>query len=319
MTGGGAASRGIGVVGGGIPGVAVANGVPGVPLVDGSEMRHIEPAVAGIAGMYSPTTAVVDFAVVVRALAAEAEGRGLTVLLGYEVVAIAYRAGEVRVRTEAGRPRKAAGADRGAGLRPSDSLRRPRVRPASRIRGGRQGPRNRAVPWGVPPAGAQPGNAYPRLVCPVPDPRYPSLGVHPTKRHDGETLVGPNALLALAREGYRRRDLSGPDLWDTLRWPGFRRFAGAHWGIGVHELAGSLSKRLFAAAAARYLPGLAAEDLLPGPSGVRTQAMARDGPSRRDSSVRSRVVAVRNAPSPAATLSLAIAEHLVELLLADHR
>ncbi len=300
---------------------AVSNGVPGVRLLHGSEMREIEPAVAGIAGLHSPATAVVDFGAVAKALATEAEGLGLTVLLGYQVVAIAERAGEVRVRTEAGRPRNAAGATEElafdllilcAGLE-SDRLavlagddRDPAIVPF-------RGEYHLLVP--------DQAKLIRGLVYPVPDPRYPFLGVHLTKRHDGEILVGPNAVLALAREGYRRRDLSGRDLWDTLRWPGFRRFAGAHWRTGVRELAGSLSKRFFAAAAARYLPGLAAGDLLPGPSGVRAQAMARDGTLVDDFriSVRGRVIAVRNAPSPAATSSLAIAEHLVELVLTDHR
>jgi L-2-hydroxyglutarate oxidase LhgO len=126
-------------------------------------------------------------------------------------------------------------------------------------------------------------------------------------------------VLALAREGYRRGDLSWRDLWDTVRWPGFRRFAAVHWRTGVRELAGSLSKRVFAAAAARYLPGVTVRDLVPGPSGVRAQALARDGSLVDDFriSARGRVIAIRNAPSPAATSSQAIAEHLVSLILAE--
>jgi (S)-2-hydroxyglutarate dehydrogenase len=298
---------------------AVANGVPGVRLVDGVEMRDIEPAVAGIAGLHSPATAVVDFVAITRALATEAEGLGLAVLLGREVVGIAERGGEVRVSTRAGQSRRApeitdelgfdllvlcAGleSDRLAALAGDD--RDPAIVPF------------RGEYYLLRPDWAK---LVRGLVYPVPDPRYPFLGVHLTRRHDGEVLVGPNAVLAFAREGYRRRDVSGRDLWDTVRWPGFRRFAAAHWRTGVRELAGSLSKRVFAAAAARYLPGVAVRDLVPGPSGVRAQAMARDGSLVDDFriSVRGRVIAVRNAPSPAATSSQAIAEHLVGLILAE--
>lgn len=151
------------------------------------------------------------------------------------------------------------------------------------------------------------------LVYPVPDPRYPFLGVHLTPRVDGEVLVGPNAVLALAREGYRWRDVSPRDLAETLRWPGFLPFARANWRTGVREVLGSMSRRRFVAAARRYVPELGVDDVLPGPSGVRAQAMAVDGSLVDDFrvDVRGAVVALRNAPSPAATSSLAIARHLV--------
>ena len=157
------------------------------------------------------------------------------------------------------------------------------------------------------------------LIYPVPDPRYPFLGVHLTKRVDGEVLVGPNAVLALSREGYRRRDVSWRDLRDTLASPGFRSFARAHWRTGAAEMRGSLSRRAFVAAARRYVPELRVADVLPGPSGVRAQALDRDGSLVDDFRIgrAGNVVWVRNAPSPAATSSLAIAEHIVGLALAD--
>jgi (S)-2-hydroxyglutarate dehydrogenase len=155
------------------------------------------------------------------------------------------------------------------------------------------------------------------LVYPVPDPRYPFLGVHLTLRYDGEVMVGPNAVLALAREGYTWRDVSASDLRDVIAWPGFRRFARKHWRTGVRELSGSLRKRAFVKAAQRYVPELEVSDVLRGPSGVRAQALALDGSLVDDFRVsrRGRVVSLRNAPSPAATSSLAIAEHLVDLVL----
>jgi (S)-2-hydroxyglutarate dehydrogenase len=155
------------------------------------------------------------------------------------------------------------------------------------------------------------------LIYPVPDPRYPFLGVHLTPRVDGEVMVGPNAVLALAREGYDRRIVSRRDLAETLSWPGFRTFARRHWRTGLDEVLGSLSARRFAAAVRRYLPELTTDDLLPGPSGVRAQALGRDGALVDDFRItrRAEVVSVRNAPSPGATSSMAIAEHIVAMAL----
>jgi L-2-hydroxyglutarate oxidase LhgO len=155
------------------------------------------------------------------------------------------------------------------------------------------------------------------LVYPVPDPRYPFLGVHLTPRFDGEVLVGPNAVLALAREGYRRRDVSVKELAEVIRYAGFRRFARQHWKTGINEMRGSLSKRAFTAAAQRYVPELTVSDLVPAAAGIRAQALEQDGSLVDDFRITQTgaVVAVRNAPSPAATSSLAIAEHIVDTLL----
>jgi L-2-hydroxyglutarate oxidase len=152
------------------------------------------------------------------------------------------------------------------------------------------------------------------LVYPVPDPRYPFLGVHLTLRFDGEVLVGPNAVTALAREGYRWRDVVPADVAEMVRSPGFRSLARQNLRTGVDEVVRSLSRRRFAAAAARYVPELTADDLVRAPSGVRAQAVARDGSLVDDFAMEQtpRVLAVRNAPSPAATSALAIAKHLVE-------
>jgi (S)-2-hydroxyglutarate dehydrogenase len=157
------------------------------------------------------------------------------------------------------------------------------------------------------------------LVYPVPDPRYPFLGVHLTKRVDGGVLVGPNAVLALAREGYRWRDVRVGDLAETLAWPGFRRMAARHWRTGVREVIGSLSRRAFCDAARRYVPDLRPDDLHRARSGVRAQAVARDGTLVDDFRIsrQGRVVAIRNAPSPAATSSMAIAEHIAAWLFED--
>ena len=157
------------------------------------------------------------------------------------------------------------------------------------------------------------------LVYPVPDPRYPFLGVHVTPRVDGEVLIGPNAVLALAREGYTWGMISFADAMEVVRSPAFWRFARRHWRTGVTEMRGSLSKRHFVAAARAYVPELRDDDVVPGAAGVRAQALDPGGDLVDDFriSIRERVVLLRNAPSPAATSSLAIAEHVVTAMQSE--
>jgi (S)-2-hydroxyglutarate dehydrogenase len=281
---------------------AVANGVPGVRMVGRDELAELEPHVRGVAALVSPTTAVVDFGEVTRRLAAEATALGAEVRTGVPVRAIAQDAGGVAVR---------AGGDRLAfdDLVICGGLHTDRL---ARLAGHDGDPR--VVPFRGEYYELAPGrrDLVSGLVYPVPDPRYPFLGVHLTRRVDGGVLVGPNAVLALAREGYRWRDLRPGDLAETLAWPGFRRMAARHWRTGVREVIGSLSRRAFCAAARRYVPELRPSDLLRARSGVRAQAVARDGSLVDDFRIsrQGRVVAIRNAPSPAATSSMAIAEHI---------
>lgn len=151
------------------------------------------------------------------------------------------------------------------------------------------------------------------LIYPVPDPRYPFLGVHFTRTVMGELEVGPNAVLALKREGYRRSDFSLRDIVDIVSWPGFWRLAMANWRVGVEEVWGSLSVEAYMRKASRYVPGIGAMDVERGRAGVRAQALDRDGSLVDDFRIfeTDGVVSVRNAPSPGATSSLAIAEHVV--------
>lgn len=285
---------------------AEANGVPGVRTLDAGELREIEPHVRGIAGLHSPSTAVVDYVAVTRALAADAVAAGASVRTGFEVKGLRRQGDEVVVTGGDGQGEVfdqvvlCAGlqADRVAALAGDDDD--PRIVP---FRGEYYllRPERRGLVRG--------------LVYPVPDPRYPFLGVHLTKRVDGEVMIGPNAVLALAREGYGWGTVSGRDLLDAAAWPGFRRFARTHWRTGLVEMAGSLSRRRFVAAARRYIPELGVDDVVPGPRGVRAQALARDGQMVDDFRITRRgpVLSVRNAPSPAATSSLAIAEHIVDV------
>jgi len=150
------------------------------------------------------------------------------------------------------------------------------------------------------------------LIYPVPDPRFPFLGVHFTRRIDGEVLAGPNAVLAFAREGYRRTDFSLPDIARTIGFRGFRRLARSYWRTGVAEVWRDWSKKAFAAQLVRYVPEIRGEDLVFGPSGVRAQALSSDGRLVEDFSIAEgpQVLHVRNAPSPAATASLAIGREI---------
>jgi L-2-hydroxyglutarate oxidase LhgO len=152
------------------------------------------------------------------------------------------------------------------------------------------------------------------LIYPVNDPRYPFLGVHLTRHIDGEVLVGPNAVLAFAYEGYRWRNIR--NFQEIVRWPGTLRMAGHHWRTGLREIRGSLLKSEFVKAARRYVPELTASDLRRTEGGVRAQAVARDGALVDDFAVdvQGKVVLVRNAPSPAATSSLAIARHIAGIV-----
>jgi (S)-2-hydroxyglutarate dehydrogenase len=284
------------------------NGVPGIRQLTGAELREIEPHVQGVAGLHSPSTAIVDFGAITRALAEDAEKAGATVRRGIRVTGIASRGSSEVVVTSTGGDEAFDHVVICAGLH-ADRL--------ARLAGHEPDPR--IVPFRGEYYLLRPErrNLVRGLVYPVPDPRYPFLGVHLTLRYDGEVMVGPNAVLALAREGYTWRDISAGDLRDVVAWPGFRRFARKHWRTGVRELSGSLRKRKFVEAARRYVPTLEVADVLPGPSGVRAQALAMDGSLVDDFRVsrRGRVVSLRNAPSPAATSSLAIAEHLVDLVL----
>jgi L-2-hydroxyglutarate oxidase LhgO len=254
---------------------------------------------------------VVDFAAVTRRLAADAAAMGAEIRTGVEVRRVTQDAAGVAV--EAGGERLAFDELVICGGLHTDRL--------ARLAGHTDDPR--VVPFRGEYYELAPGrrDLVNGLVYPVPDPRYPFLGVHLTKRVDGGVLVGPNAVLALAREGYRWRDLRPGDLAETLAWPGFRRMAARHWRTGVREVIGSLSRRAFCNAARRYVPDLRPDDLYRTRSGVRAQAVARDGTLVDDFRIsrQGRVAAIRNAPSPAATSSMAIAEHIGAWLFEDDR
>ena len=288
---------------------AQANGVPGVRWLERGELSEVEPNAAGLAGLHSPTTAITDYRAVARSFAADVEAAGGAIVLGAEVSQIAVAGSRARVTAacetfEFDLLVLCGGLHSDRLARSAGDTREPAIIPFRgeyyRLAPGREG-------------------LVRGLLYPVPDPAYPFLGVHFTRRIGGGVDVGPNAVLALAREGYRRRDVRLGDLVETLSSPGFRVLARRHWRAGVREMRGSLLKGAFAAEARRYVPGLAAADLVSAPAGVRAQAVDPDGSLVDDFRIRriGPVTAVRNAPSPGATSSMAIAEHLADLALTE--
>lgn len=288
---------------------AVANGVPGVALIDRDELARLEPHARGVAALHSPHTAIVDYAAVTRALAQEVVERGGRVRTGAEVTDLALRDDGGAVARLAGRTdRHHFDAVVLCGGLHSDRL-------AEQVG---DDPEPRIIPFRGEYYRLAPGRTHlvNGLIYPVPDPALPFLGVHHTRTVDGEVLVGPNAVLALAREGYGWGSVDLADLRETLAWPGFHRLARRWWRAGAGEMLTSMSRAAFAREARRSLPELRARDLRRGPAGVRAQAVTREGDLVDDFWIthHGRVVALRNAPSPAGTAALAIAEHVGDLL-----
>jgi (S)-2-hydroxyglutarate dehydrogenase len=281
-----------------------ANAVPGLRRVDAAGIRELEPHARGIAGLHSPATGIVDFAAVARSYARDALHGEAQIATGCGVRGVRAAARGLRLEhaqgaTEAAHAIFCAGAwsDRlavAAGADPD-----PRIVPF-------RGAYLRLVD--------ERAHLVRALIYPVPDPALPFLGVHLTRHIDGEVLIGPTALPVLARDGYRLGRVRREDLLDTLRWPGTWRMLARWWRPGVVELRHAASRATFARAAARYVPELRARDVRPAFAGVRAQALARDGRLVDDFafSTTERALHVRNAPSPAATSSLAIARYVAD-------
>ncbi|HEU4894549.1 MAG TPA: L-2-hydroxyglutarate oxidase [Acidimicrobiia bacterium] len=287
-----------------LEGTARENGVPGLRRVGSEEIGAIEPAAAGLAALHSPATAITDFVAVAEAMAADIESSGGSILLSTPVTGIERRAGDIVVRSSedqhvVDRLVICAGlqADRVAGA--VDGHSSPRIVP---FRGEYM------------QVSAAKQDLVRGMIYPVPDPRYPFLGVHFTRRVTGELEVGPNAVLALDREGYRRSSFDLADVAAIVSWPGFWRMGRAHWRAGARELAGSMSTRSYMRLARRYVPEIGPADVVRSRVGVRAQALDRDGSLVDDFRIYESegVVSVRNAPSPAATSSLAIAEFVAD-------
>ncbi|AOT59746.1 L-2-hydroxyglutarate oxidase LhgO [Streptomyces rubrolavendulae] len=279
------------------------NGIP-VRELGPAQISAYEPEVRGIAAIHVGTTGICDYGAVAERLA---DASGAEVRYGARVTAVDRRPWGVAARTADGRVVRARALVNCAGLHCDEVARLAGDDPGMRI---------------VPFRGEYYELGRPELVrglvYPVPDPAFPFLGVHLTRGVDGGVHVGPNAVPALAREGYGRLDVRPRELAGTLAWPGTWAIARRHWRYGAGELHRSLSKPAFTQAVRRLLPQVAAEDLRPAPAGVRAQAVLRDGTLVDDFLIREapRTVHVLNAPSPAATASLPIGREVARRVLA---
>jgi (S)-2-hydroxyglutarate dehydrogenase len=283
-----------------------ANGVPGLRRLKRAEIAEIEPHVRCVDALHSPATAVVDFAAVARQFARDVEQAGGEVVTGCAVHGADLRANRLCVRHAQGESRARFAVFCAGGW--SDRL--------AVAAGGDPDPR--IVPFRGAWLRLRPERRelVRALVYPVPDPALPFLGVHFTRGTDDEVLIGPTALLAGARDAYVLRRVSGRDLRDTLTWSGTYRMARRWWRTGLRELRHALSAKALVKDGARYIPELTPGDVLPGPAGVRAQALGRDGSLVDDFVVSEteRALHVRNAPSPAATSSLAIARMIADVV-----
>jgi L-2-hydroxyglutarate oxidase LhgO len=282
-----------------------ANGVPGLALLEAERLAALEPHARGVAALHVPGAGVVDYRQVAEALARDVQEGGGEVRTGTRVTGLRREAGEWRVET------------------PAESLRAGFVLSCAGLHADRVA---RASGGGgavcIAPFRGEYHELSPArrglvrtMIYPVPDPALPFLGVHFTRGLDGAVHVGPNAVLALAREGYRRSDWNLRDCWDLARFPGTWGMARRVWRMGVAVTWRALSRAALVREAQRLVPEVRAQDLVPGGSGVRAQALGRDGALLDDFDVHQAPGAlhVRNVPSPAATACRAVAEHLADL------
>ncbi len=280
------------------------NKVPGLARIERSDITDIEPHAVGLAALHSPATAITDYVAIAHAFAADIEAAGGTIMCSAAVTTIDRRSDGIHVTTSTG-------VHRVRQLVVCAGLQADRV---SRQADGESGPR--IVPFRGEYMTVKPDkrDLVRGLIYPVPDPRYPFLGVHFTRRVSGDVDVGPNAVLAFKREGYRRSDFQLRDVRDIVTWPGFWRMARRHWRTGITEMRASLSIQAYMRSASRYVPEIGADDVVRAGAGVRAQAVDRDGSLVDDFRINDndRIVTIRNAPSPAATSSLAIAEHVLD-------
>lgn len=282
-----------------------ANGVEGLEKIGPARLREIEPHASGLAAIYSPATAIVDFREVARAMTGEAERRGVELVLSSRVVEIAPVSTGLRVQTQRGRV-FARYLVNCAGLY-ADIV--------AQLAGARldvqivpfRGEYYRLKP--------QRRGLVRALIYPVPDPRFPFLGVHFTRTVHGDVEAGPNAVLAFAREGYSFTRLNARELLEVISYRGFWAMARRYWRTGVAEVFRSINRRRFIGALQRLVPEVRASDLVPHGAGVRAQAVTRDGTLVDDFHIveAAHSIHVLNAPSPAATAALAIGDHIVDL------
>ncbi len=283
----------------------VANGVEGLEIIGPERLREIEPHAAGIRALWAPGTGIADYPKVAQVYATKFVHSGGDIFTEAPVQSITRDGPVLALETpkgtvQAGHIINCAGlyADRVAAM----------IEDRVDVR---------IIPFRGEYYTLRPESHHlvSGLIYPVPDPRFPFLGVHYTRNIHGSVEAGPNAVLALSREGYRKQDLNLGETLETLSYPGFWKMTAKHWRTGLSEMRRSYSKSIFLRDLQRLLPEIREEDLAPGGAGVRAQAVAANGALLDDFSIiRGReAVHVLNAPSPGATSSLAIGEHIVEL------
>lgn len=280
-----------------------ANGLTGLRSIGAEELREIEPHAGGLRALVVPSTGITDYGAVCDKYAEIILSRGATILTATAVTGVKRQADEIVIETIRGEFRTASLINC-AGLF-SDRI--------SRMAG--DDPQVMIVPFRgeyydlIPERSA----LVKALIYPVPDPRFPFLGLHFTRRISGAVDAGPNAVLAFRREGYRRRDIDLRDLGSSVLFPGFWRMAAKNWRSGAGEFYRSFSKPAFVRALQRLVPGICEDDLVPGAAGVRAQALTRQGALVDDFQFvpSDRMLHVLNVPSPAATASLVIGRTIV--------
>lgn len=281
-----------------------ANGVPGLAMIGVERLRELEPHCTGIAALHVPGTGITDYAAVAKKYAELVEAAGGHILTQCKVQGIKRSSREMVIETTRGAV-QADFAINCAGLH-SDRI--------MRLAGDAQG--LKIIPFRGEYYEIVPGRRklVRNLIYPVADPRFPFLGVHFTRRISGGIEAGPNAVLALKREGYRKTDFNMKDALETAMFPGFWRMAAKYWRSGVGEYYRSLNKQAFTRALQKLVPEIEAADLVPAGAGVRAQALDAHGALLDDFCiVRSeRMIHVCNVPSPAATASLVIGKQIIE-------
>lgn len=293
-----------------LQGRAKENGIE-VKWIDRSELTHLEPSIEGIAALLVPATGIVDFKTVATAFAQTAAARGAELQLGAEIMAIREDKGAVEIAA-------ARRSWRARFLIVCGGLQSDRLATMAGL-----AIDHRIVPfrgefYTLPPSRAGLIN---HLIYPIPDPKLPFVGIHLTKTIDGRIIVGPNAVLGFAREGYDKFSFRSKDVADYLAFPGFWKVIGKHFAAGIGEMRNSLWKEGYLAQCRKYCPGLTLADLEPGVAGIRAQAVMRDGTLVHDFLFAEslRMLHVCNAPSPAATSAIPIARMIAGKVLARFR
>lgn len=288
---------------------SLANRVPGVRMLSASEILDIEPNCQGRKALYSPSTAIVSYESITKHIAKTLEQNGCTLVLGQQVTSLVEDNKKIIVKLKEGEyPTQFDHVITCAGLQ-SDRL--------------AQKSGDIATPKIIPFFGQyyiideRYKNEIKGLIYPVPDPKYPFLGVHFTKRIDGQMMIGPNAFISFGRENYKGRDVKLGDVYDFLSYKGFWQFSLRNMPAAMRELKTVMSQKNFLAQAAQYVPSLSNVAIEPAVRGIRAQAMNADGSLVDDFVIRQQgnITHIRNAPSPGATSSFAIAEYIVNKII----